>query len=79
MHGQIRNASQVGQSLGLSYHTVNGYLDYLVGAFLIRRLQPYQINIRKRLVKSPKVYWRDTGLLHVLQNVSDKESLIAQP
>ena len=54
VHGQIWNASQVGQSLGLSYHTVNGYLDYLAGAFLIRRLQPYQANIRKRLVKSPQ-------------------------
>jgi predicted AAA+ superfamily ATPase len=79
LHGQVWNASQVGQSLGLSYHTVNSYLDYLSGAFLIRRLPPYQTNIRKRLVKSPKVYWRDCGLLHAFLNVSDERSLLAQP
>jgi len=79
LHGQIWNASQVGQSLGLSYQTVNGYLDYLAGAFLIRRLQPYQSNIKKRLVKSPKVYWRDSGLLHALLNVPDKRALLSQP
>ena len=79
LHGQTWNASQVGQGLGLSYHTVNSYLDYLAGAFLIRRLPPYQANIRKRLVKSPKVYWRDSGLLHALLNVPDQAALLAQP
>ncbi len=79
LHAQAWNASQVGQSLGLSYQTVNTYLDYLVGAFLIRRLQPYRTNIRKRLVKSPKVYWRDSGLLHSLLTVPDEKSLLAQP
>jgi uncharacterized protein len=79
LHGQRWNASQVGQSLGISYHTVNTYLDYLAGAFLIRRLHPYQANVRKRLVKSPKVYWRDSGLLHALMNVTDDRSLLAQP
>jgi predicted AAA+ superfamily ATPase len=79
LNGQAWNASQVGQSLGLSYQTVNSYLDYLVGAFLIRRLPPYQANLRKRLVKTPKVYWRDSGLLHALANVSDEKTLIVQP
>ncbi len=79
LNGQIWNASQVGQSLGLSYHTINSYMDYLVGAFLIRRLQPYRANIKKRLVKSPKVYWRDSGLLHALLNVPDIETLLNQP
>lgn len=79
LHGQAWNASQVGQSLGLSYHTVNNYLDYLTGAFLIRRLPPFQANIRKRLVKTPKVYWRDSGLLHALLNVSDERALLTQP
>jgi uncharacterized protein len=79
LHGQAWNASQVGQSLGLSYHTVNSYLDYLEGAFLVRRLPPFQANIRKRLVKSPKVYWRDSGLLHALLNVSDGRALLVQP
>jgi hypothetical protein len=79
LHGQVWNASQVGQSLGLSYQTVNTYVDYLVGAFLIPRLGPYRANIRKRLIKSPKVYWRDSGLLHALLNVSDQRTLLAQP
>ena len=79
LHGQVWNASQVGQSLGLSYQTVNTYLDYLVGAFLIRRLQPYQANVRKRLLKSPKVYYRDSGLLHALLNVPDEKALLSQP
>ena len=78
-HGQAWNASQVGQSLGLSYHTVNSHLDYLVGAFLIRRLPAYHANIGKRLVKSPKVYWRDTGLLHALMNVADEGDLLGRP
>jgi predicted AAA+ superfamily ATPase len=79
LHGQPWNASQVGQSLGLSYHTVNDYLDYLEGAFLIRRLPAFQVNIRKRLVKSPKMYWRDTGLLHAWLNVNSRSALLAQP
>ena len=78
-HGQTWNASQIGQSLGLSYHTVNGYLDYLDGAFLIRRLAPYHANIGKRLVKSPKVFWRDSGLLHAVLNVPDTKELLHQP
>jgi len=79
IQGQVWNASLIGQSLGLSYHTVNNYLDYLVGAFIIRRLPPYRPNIRKRLTKSPRVYWRDSGLLHALLNVPDERSLLAQP
>jgi predicted AAA+ superfamily ATPase len=79
VHGQVWNASQIGQSLGLSYKTVNGYLDYLAGAFLIRRLPSWQANIRKRLVKSPKMYWRDSGLLHSVQNVPDAETLLSRP
>lgn len=79
VHGQIWNASQIGQSLGLSYHTVNAYVDYLVGAYLIRRLEPYQANTGKRLVKRPKLYWRDTGLVHSLLNVADRRGLLAKP
>lgn len=79
VHGQAWNATRVGQSLGLNYQTINSYLDYLEGAFLIRRLPPFQGNIRKRLVKSPKVFWRDTGLLHALLNVSDQRELLNQP
>lgn len=79
LHGQVWNASQVGQSLGLSYHTVNDYLDYLEGAFLVRRLRPFHANVRKRLAKRPKVYWRDSGLLHALLRVTTFDVLLAQP
>jgi len=79
VHGQAWNAVQVGQSLGLSYHTINGYLDFLEGAFLIRRLQPYSGNVGSRLTKAPKVYWRDSGLLHALQGANTEESLLSQP
>lgn len=79
VHGQSWNASNIGQSLGLNYKTVNGYMDYLDGAFLIRRLPAYHANIRKRLVKTPKVYWRDTGLLHALLHLSHQDELLNQP
>ncbi|MEO8183431.1 MAG: DUF4143 domain-containing protein [Deltaproteobacteria bacterium] len=78
-HGQAWNASRMGQSLGLSYQTVNSYLDYLEGAFLVRRLSPFHGNLKKRLVKAPKIYWRDTGLLHALMNVPERETLLVQP
>ena len=79
VHGRIWNASQLGKSLGLNYHTVNTYLDFLEQVFLIRRLSPYYANIKKRLVKSPKIYWRDPGLLHSLLNVNSYEHLLQQP
>ena len=78
-HGMEWNASQIGKSLSLSYHTINNYLDYFENAFLIRRLAPYHQNIGKRLVKRPKVYWRDSGVLHSLWNVPDSEALIRFP
>jgi uncharacterized protein len=79
VHGQLWNASQLAQSLGLSYHTVNRYVDYLVGAFLVRRLPPFHANLRKRLNRSPKIYWRDSGVLHSLLDVEDRRSLLVQP
>ncbi len=78
-HGTIWNASQFGQSLGISYHTVNSYLDYLEQAFIVRRLPPFHANLKKRLVKSPKIYWRDTGLLHSLLNADSVDSLMRKP
>lgn len=79
VHGQIFNASQLGKSLDISYKTVKSYLGYLEGAFLIRRLEPYFSNLKKRLVKSPKLYWRDSGLLHSLLNVRNDNDLLAAP
>ncbi len=79
VNGQTWNATQIGQSLGLSYHTVDSYLDYLEGAFLIRRLPPWHANVGKRLVKRPKVYWRDSGLLHALLGGPSQSALLDQP
>ena len=79
VHGQEWNASQIGRSMALSYHTVNLYLDYLEGAFVVRRRSAWSGNIRKRLVKRPKVYWRDSGLLHGLQQVKHHDELLRQP
>jgi predicted AAA+ superfamily ATPase len=79
VHGQAWNASQLGRSLGLSYHTVTSYVDLLEEAFLVRRLAPYHANIGKRLTRSPKVYWRDTGLLHALLGTDGYEGLLSQP
>jgi hypothetical protein len=77
-HGSPLNLSKLGQSLSLSYHTVQSYLDHLEGAFLIRRLPPYEANLRKRLVKSPRIYWRDSGLLHALLRLKPEEDLFGQ-
>ena len=74
-HGQLWNASDVGRALGLSHHTVNAYLDYLEGAFLIRRLPAYSANPSKQYVKRPKMYWRDSGLLHSLLGVDADEEV----
>jgi predicted AAA+ superfamily ATPase len=79
VHGQPLNASQLGVSLALDHKTVVSYCDFLEGAFLIRRIQPYFTNIKKRLVKAPRVFWRDSGLLHALMNVTSLEQLYHQP
>ncbi|MBI4271458.1 MAG: ATP-binding protein [Candidatus Rokubacteria bacterium] len=79
VNGGIWNASQLAASLGVSYHTVNRYVDILEQTFLIRKLPPYHANVRKRLVKSPKVYFRDTGLLHYFLGVRTREALDTHP
>ena len=79
LHGQMWNASLVGQGLGLSHPTVNTYLDTLEGAFMVRRLPPWLPNIRKRLVRAPRLYWRDSGLLHALAGVASRDDLLHQP
>ncbi|HRK55929.1 MAG TPA: ATP-binding protein [Burkholderiaceae bacterium] len=78
-HGGLLNASALGGSLGVSHHTLLRYLDVLESIYLVRRLPPYFRNIGKRLTKSPKVYVRDTGLLHHLLNISTAEELMAHP
>ena len=77
--GGLLNLSAIGNSLGVNYHTVQHGLDLLEGVFLIRRLPPYFRNIRKRLVKSPRVFIRDSGLLHHLLNISTPHDLDNHP
>lgn len=78
-HAQTWNASEISRSLGISDKTVRSYLDILTGTFMIRQLQPWFENLGKRQVKSPKIYFRDTGLLHSLLGVPDKHSLLGHP
>lgn len=78
-HGQLWNASTLAASLGVSAPSVRHYLDILESTFMVRVLQPYSANLGKRLVKSPKVYLRDSGLLHNLLNVPNHEALLGHP
>jgi predicted AAA+ superfamily ATPase len=77
--GGICNASSLGAALGVSHHTIQRHLDVLERTFLVRRLQPYFRNVGKRLVKSPKVYLRDTGLLHHLLNLATLDDVANHP
>jgi uncharacterized protein len=79
MQGQPQNASELGGALGMDHKTVAGYCDFLEEVFLIRRLRPWFRNVGKRLVKTPRVYWRDSGLLHALLGVRDLEHLYGLP
>ncbi|MEZ5172624.1 MAG: ATP-binding protein [Bacteroidia bacterium] len=79
LQGQILNYSSLSKSLGVSAPTVKTYLHFLQQAFLIDLLEPFSTNTGKRLVKSPKIYLRDTGLLHALQGVYDYNDLLAHP
>jgi uncharacterized protein len=78
-HGQIWKAADLSRSLGLSDKTVRSYLDILTGTFLIRQLLPWHENIGKRQVKAPKIYFRDTGLLHSLLTIPDRHTLLGHP
>lgn len=78
-HGGLLNASALGASLGVSHHTLLRHLDVLESVYLVRRLQPYFRNVGKRLTKTPKVYLRDTGLLHHLLNITTAEELANHP
>ncbi len=79
VHGGLLNYSDLGRSLGYSYHTVQNVIDLFAGYFLVRRLEPYHANIGKRLVKSPKIYLRDSGVLHHLLGLRSPEELLVSP
>ena len=78
-HGQIFNSSEIGKSLGIDGHTVRRYLDILSGTFMIRQLAPWVENLAKRQVKSPKIYFRDSGIFHALLGVSAEADLLRHP
>ena len=78
-HGQIWNSAELARSIGTKEDTARKYLDILTGAFLVRQLPPWFENIGKRLVKSPKVYIRDTGILHVLLGLKDRTQIQSHP
>jgi len=79
MHGQIGNAAEPARSLGIGETTVRRYLDWLTQAFMVRQLQPWHENLAKRQVKAPKIYLRDSGLLHELLGVPDPHALARHP
>ncbi|HEX9023037.1 MAG TPA: ATP-binding protein [Geobacteraceae bacterium] len=78
-HGQVWNAAPLARSLAVTEPTVRRYLDLLEGVFMVRQLQPWHANLKKRQVKSPKVYFRDTGILHHLLGIRSERELLNHP
>ena len=78
-HGQVWNAAEPARALGVGESTTRRHLDLLTDAFMIRQLQPFHANLRKRQVKSPKIYVRDTGLLHQLLGIGTLKELLTHP
>jgi uncharacterized protein len=79
LNGQLFNASTLANSLGVTVPTIRRYVDFLEDAFLLKSLQPFSWNISKRLVKTPKVYLTDTGILHHLLGVNNLNNLSGNP
>jgi len=78
-HGQIFNASEIARSIQTTDTTVKRYLDILSGTFFLRQIQPYYYNTKKRLVKSPKIFFRDSGILHALLSLENYNDIISHP
>ncbi len=78
-HGQLFNASELGNSLGLAHTTIRRYLDALTGTFMIRTLHPWHTNLKKRQIKTPKIFFRDSGILHAMLNIKNYSELIKHP
>jgi len=78
-HGQFFNASEIGTSLGAAHTTIRRYLDILTGTFMIRELSPWIAEIAKRHIKSPKIYFRDSGIFHALLGITEKKVLLTHP
>jgi len=78
-HGQVWNASQIARSLGLSAPTIRNYMEIFEETFLVRRLSPYYVNLKKRITKSPKYFIIDSGMFHLTHNIEDLNSLLGFP
>ncbi len=78
-HGQLFNASEIGRSLGVSDHTARRYLDLLAATFMVREIRPWFYNTKKRIIKTPKIYFRDSGILHALLTIENKKGLLTHP
>ena len=74
-HAQLWNGSELGRAFGVSHHAMRRYLDILENTFMVRSLKPWNANIKKRQIKAPKVYIRDSGILHYLLNVTTLHEL----
>jgi predicted AAA+ superfamily ATPase len=79
MHAELWNGSAIGRSLGISDKTARRHLDLLHGAYMVRVIQPWFENLKKRQVKSPKIYLRDSGLLHLFLGIADRDQLLGHP
>jgi uncharacterized protein len=79
IQGGLFNAAQLARGLSVDGKTVARYPDLMVDLMLVRRLQPFQANIGKRLIKSPRVYVRDSGIVHALLNIGGHEALLGHP
>ena len=77
--GELLNTAQLARNLGIDNKTASSYLDLLIDLLLVRRLPPWHANIGKRLIKAPKVYVRDSGIIHALLQIADEESLLSHP
>ncbi len=78
-HGSVLNMNKIAASMGISPHTVRRYIDILEQTFVLRRLPSFHPNLKKRLVKSPKLYFRDSGLFHYFKRLTTREDLFASP
>jgi len=78
-HGQVWNGSEIASSMGIAPNTARSYLDALEQTFMVRRLLPWQVNVGKRLVKTPKIYFRDSGIFHALSGIRSPADLLTHP
>ena len=79
LHGQMLNTSMVADSLGISSHTAKHYIDFMENAFLFKRIYPFSTNLKKRLVKTPKIFISDSGVLHYFHQINSLDELLAHP